>query len=341
MSAQAPTAQVNSQATVSPGELAELMAAFNQVTGRLQGTHESLRREVLRLQAELREANEQLQRSKRLAALGEMAAGIAHEVRNPLGSIRLYAQMLEQDLTDRPPERQIAGKIAAAVHGLDGVVGDVLSFSREIRICGQDEEPGPILDRALETCWAADPGAAAGVRVVQRDRRKGGGIARGLRVRLWCDAGLMHQALVNIVRNALQAMAEAPAPASGHVLSLDAGPVRCDDGKTMFGIAVTDTGPGMDDQTVDRMFNPFFTTRAMGTGLGLAIVHRIVDAHGGRIVVQSRTGGEERGTKFQLLLPPAPAGAASAIEPRPRAAGKKTQRAAEESPVTSRTEARS
>ena len=89
MTAVAPTA-----ASVSPAELAELMSTFNQVTGRLQSTHESLRTEVARLQEELREANEQLQRSKRLAALGEMAAGIAHEVRNPLGSIRLYARML-------------------------------------------------------------------------------------------------------------------------------------------------------------------------------------------------------------------------------------------------------
>src|SRR5262249_42196179 len=120
---------------VTPAELAELMATFNEVTGRLQGTHESLKREVVRLQGELRDANEQLQRSRRLAALGEMAAGIAHEVRNPLGSIRLYARMLEHDLVDRPQERSVATKIAAAVHGLDGVVGDVLSFAREARVC--------------------------------------------------------------------------------------------------------------------------------------------------------------------------------------------------------------
>src|ERR1051326_2654322 len=155
---------------VTPGELAELIGAFNEVTARLQGTHEALRREVARLQGELREANEQLQRSKRLAALGQMAAGIAHEVRNPLGSIRLYARMLEQDLADHPQERQTASKIAAAVHGLDGVVGDVLSFSREIRISAQAAEAGDLLDRALEACSGSD---ATQVRVVQKDRRRG------------------------------------------------------------------------------------------------------------------------------------------------------------------------
>lgn len=305
----AATTPEGGQATVSPVELAELMAAFNQVTGRLQSTHESLRHEVVRLQAELRDANEQLQRSKRLAALGEMAAGIAHEVRNPLGSIRLYARMLEQDLADRPQEKQIAGKIAAAVHGLDGVVGDVLSFSRELRVAPERVEAGELLDRALEVCWAADP-AAAGVRVVQRDSRKGGGGVRGVRTKLWCDAMLMHQALVNIIRNSLQAMTEASAPSGGHVLTLDVGPVRGEDGRPMYGLAVTDTGPGIPDETIDRMFNPFFTTRAMGTGLGLAIVHRIVDAHAGRIVVRSRMSGAERGTTFQLLLPAAPVVAA-------------------------------
>lgn len=293
--------------SVSPGELAELMAAFNQVTGRLQNTHESLRREVVRLQAELREANEQLQRSKRLAALGEMAAGIAHEVRNPLGSIGLYAKMLEQDLADRPQERQTAAKIGAAVRGLNGVVGDVLDFARELRITGEHVEACGLVDRALEVCWASDAGIAQGVKVVQRDRRKAGGIARGVRTRLWCDPALMHQALLNIVRNALQAMAEAPAPEGGHVLTIECGPVKTDEPPAMFGITITDTGPGMSEATIDRMFNPFFTTRAAGTGLGLAIVHRIVDAHGGRIVVKSRTEGAERGTTFHVLLPEKPA----------------------------------
>src|SRR6187551_3668455 len=92
-----PIARQPASPQVSPAELAELMSVFNQVTARLEGTHESLRGEVQRLQEELRDANEQLHRSKRLAALGEMAAGIAHEVRNPLGSIGLYARMLEQD----------------------------------------------------------------------------------------------------------------------------------------------------------------------------------------------------------------------------------------------------
>src|SRR6185295_8097613 len=169
----------------------------------LQSTHESLREQVSRLQGELREANEQLQRSRRLAALGEMAAGIAHEVRNPLGSIRLYARMLEQDLVDRPSERTLASKIAGAVTGLDAVVGDVLSFAREARVSIEPVDAGELLERAVGACV---PSGAVRIEI------------RAAHAGVNCDPVLMHQALVNLVRNALQAMDEAPPPSGGHVL---------------------------------------------------------------------------------------------------------------------------
>jgi len=296
------SATISGRPALTASDLAELMSAFNDVTGRLEATHESLRREVARLQGELREANEQLERSRRLAALGEMAAGIAHEVRNPLGSIRLYARMLEQDLTDRPGERQIAGKIAAAVYGLDGVVGDVLTFARELRSCPQEVEPAEVFDRALESCFAAESASGSGIRVERGAARKRGPGRAGV---LWCDPALMHRAMVNIIQNAVQAMGESPPPEGGHRLLLESGTAEETQGRAMFSLSVTDTGPGVSDEVIERMFNPFFTTRAAGTGLGLAIVHRIVDAHSGRIVV--RNGPDGRGAKVELLLPGRPA----------------------------------
>jgi signal transduction histidine kinase len=276
-----PAVASSSPAALAPADLAELVASFTEVTSKLERTHESLRLEVARLQGELRDANEALERSRRLAALGEMAAGIAHEVRNPLGSIRLYARMLEQDLTDRPTERSVASRIASAVGGLDAVVGDVLSFARDVRVSAEPVDGAELLERAVEACRSL----ADGVRVLLR--------ADG--PPLFCDAVLMHQALVNIVRNALQAMAEAPAPAGGHTLTLEARvrAGRCE-------VRVGDTGPGVSGAMVERMFNPFFTTRKTGTGLGLAIVHRIVDAHCGRIEVRA---GEPCGAVFELSWP--------------------------------------
>src|SRR5689334_13832303 len=106
---------------MSRAELAELLAAFNEVTDRLTRTHESLQAEVTKLRGELQEANQQVERSKHLALLGEMAAGIAHEVRNPLGSILLYARMLQQDLAAQPEPRGLVDKIAAGVQRLEAV----------------------------------------------------------------------------------------------------------------------------------------------------------------------------------------------------------------------------
>ncbi len=272
----------------APGELAELLGAFNDVTGRLQRTHERLQREVAGLKRELSEANEQLSRSRRLAALGEMAAGIAHEVRNPLSSIRLYARMLEQDLIDRPEQRSIAGRIGAAVHGLDAVVGDVLNFARELRVCPEAVSAPDLIGRALDAC----AGDAGGAGILRRE-------VEGVRVH--CDPALAHTAVVNVIRNAYQAMAERPrATGERHQLILDAREEAGEDGVRGVAIVVADTGPGVTDDLIDRMFNPFFTTRAAGTGLGLAIVHRIVDAHGGRIAVRNGRGG---GAVFELFFP--------------------------------------
>jgi signal transduction histidine kinase len=277
---------------LSATDLVELMTAFNEVTAKLEQTHAQLRGEVRRLSCELREANEALSRSKRLAALGEMAAGIAHEVRNPLGSIRLYAGMLEQDLADRPECRTVARKIAGAVRGLDAVVGDVLSFARELRLRPTPTDAGELLTRASDAC------RAEAAEVVRAD-------LTGAAVELECDAALVHQALVNLIRNA----AEANRVSGGRLVWLDAapGPVDASDPDPVSGvvISVRDEGDGVSPEVIERVFNPFFTTRATGTGLGLSIVHRIADAHAGRVIVQNNSAQEPgaRGATVELRLP--------------------------------------
>jgi len=262
-------------------ELVEIVRAYNDVTDRLQQSHEVLNAEVARLQRELASANAALQRSRRLAALGEMAAGIAHEIRNPLASIQLYTNMLEEDLSDRPQLQDLAQKIATAVRGLNGIVGDVLAFSRELKLrCVE----GSAMDALRRAADAAGPQLAEGgvsVEYAGEDR-----IIRH-------DPELLHQALVNLLRNAADAMPE------GGTVTLGAAPADGDAQST--NLVVRDTGPGISQDEVDRLFNPFFTTRATGTGLGLAIVHRIVDAHGGSIVVHNDPDG---GAVFTITLPP-------------------------------------
>lgn len=295
---------------LSPTDLAELIGAFNDVTVKLQGTHESLRGEVSRLQGELADANRQLARAQRLAALGEMAAGIAHEVRNPLGSIRLHARMLEQDLTDRPGERSVTRKILTAVEGLDAVVSDVLAFSKEFRVRPVVSEASDLLDRAIDECQAIEQTrlASSGSRelpplIVRREDHESD------RVIVECDQILVHRALVNVVRNAIQAMTpeahERGAAPACRELTLAAREelVPRADGVShrMAVFSVADTGPGLPAEVLDRMFNPFFTTRAAGTGLGLSIVHRITDAHGG--VVRVRNRDTAPGAVIEILIP--------------------------------------
>ncbi|MHC4992833.1 MAG: histidine kinase dimerization/phospho-acceptor domain-containing protein, partial [Planctomycetota bacterium] len=140
-------------------DLRDLMGTFNQTTQRLEQTHVQLQQQVVRLRRELEQANAQLRRSRSLAALGEMAAGIAHEVRNPLGSIQLYAQLLAEDLQERPEQAAICEKINRAITGLDAIVKDVLTFARETRLRPAAASTREMFDRALSSCEAVLDGA--------------------------------------------------------------------------------------------------------------------------------------------------------------------------------------
>lgn len=285
---------------IAPDELADLVRSFTEVTERLQATHVALESRVGRLQAELADANERLRRSRELAALGEMAAGIAHEIRNPLGSIALDVERLREDLLERPELAGVCGRILGCVARLDRIVGDVLRFARDVVV-----RPGAIdvaepIDAALMACGplARDLGV-----LVER-----GAVVEGSLV---ADGHLLTQAIVNLLRNAIEATAEGRTPHAA--VRIEAKRVRrvATDGKRRDHVAfrVDDSGPGVSDELRERIFRPFFTTRAEGTGLGLAIVHRIAEAHGGTVSVRNL----ERGARFELLLPIAASAAAGPI----------------------------
>jgi len=266
-------------------DLAQIIESYSQVTDKLQRSHEKLQGEVVRMRQELTSANAQLQRSKRLSALGEMASGIAHEIRNPLAAIQLYAGMAIEDLDSETPLPDLAmgnlQKIASAVRSMSGIVNDVLSFARGIEPASQWHDVGELFDSALA---AHAPGLdESGVDIRRLDLGRGS-------AQLFGDASLIQQALLNLVRNATDAMSGVE---GGRVLTID---MESDDAGVV--LIVDDTGPGIPEDSIDRIFNPFFTTRNTGTGLGLAIVHRIVDAHGGVVSVANQNGA-----RFRLALP--------------------------------------
>lgn len=241
----------------SAADMAELMSAFSEASARLESTHRMLHAEVSRLKGELRQANERLERSRRLAALGEMAAGIAHEVRNPLGSIGLYAKMLDDDLVDRPLEQTIAQKIGAAVRGLDGVVCDVLTFAKEIKVRCISTDAGAMLESALASCEAYC-GRVEGLSLERQWPEN---------LEIVCDRSLVHQCLVNLIQNGIDAMVESQTSRPRISLEAFEEKIQEPDGTSlaMTALRITDNGPGMSENVLDRMFNPFFTTRHTGT----------------------------------------------------------------------------
>ena len=274
---------------INANDFAELVRSFNDVTARLESTHSSLRDEVATLKSELQETHRRLRRSRQLAALGEMAAGIAHEIRNPLGAIALNLEALTEDLFDRPGELQLCGRVSKAVTRLDAIVGDVLSFARDTRVRAASIRPSEVIMAAVE--HAEDLVDAHDIDV---------DLSLDEDLEVMADAALLEQSLLNLIRNACEAMALVDGPRR-LMVGLRSRELR-DPERGIIPHAVfeiRDTGPGIPEEVRERMFNPFFTTRAEGTGLGLAIVHRIVDAHGGRLDVSAG----HPGTIMSLSLP--------------------------------------
>ena len=276
-------------------DFAEFMRSFSEATTRLQETHAALTSQVERLQAELAEANERLRRSRSLAALGEMAAGIAHEIRNPLGAIALNAEMLQQDVADRPDSTACVDKIRRAADRLDRIVGDVLSFARDTRVHAVPTTAREIFDIAVADC----EGVLAKESVAIRCEVDGA-------CELGADSALVAQAVSNLVRNAVEAMRGATLREI--TLAAREARLRTADGirRGFVVLSIEDTGPGIPAEARERIFNPFFTTREEGTGLGLAIVHRIVDAHGGMTACVDSTrriDGKQVGARLELSLP--------------------------------------
>ena len=264
-------------------ELGRIILAYSEVTERLQRSHEQLTNTVESLRRELSEKNRMLERKNRLAALGEMAAGLAHEIRNPLGGIQLYASMLGQDLADREESLQTVKKIAAGVRRLEGLVGQVLQFTRDIIVQPQTTDLVAVIEQAIEL---ASPS--------MYERRVSCELSGPRPMQINADPLLLGQAVLNLLLNA----AEAIEGHGGTVCVNYRQPRDESDGK-QFHLTVKDSGPGIPPEILDRIFNPFFTTKESGTGLGLAIVHRIVEAHDGTIMASNDAAG---GARFQIRV---------------------------------------
>ena len=261
-------------------ELGRIILAYSDVTEKLQQSHEQLRKTVESLRHQLSEKNRQLERKNRLTALGEMAAGLAHEIRNPLGGIQLYASMLAHDVADRPAAMRNVQKISGGVKHLDALVGQVLQFTREVAITPQSFDLAALVGQSMEYA-----------QIRFEERSVTGRIDGPSSLAVVGDPMLLGQVLLNLMINAAEAMEQ------GGIVSVSFGPLALE--SRQFWLTVCDKGPGIPPQILDRIFNPFFTTKDNGTGLGLSIVHRTIEAHDGTITATNMEGG---GAKFEIRI---------------------------------------
>jgi two-component system sensor histidine kinase HydH len=230
-------------------------------------------------------AQAEARRSERLAALGQLSAGLAHEIRNPLGVIKGSAEMLTQKLQASDElSRELAGYISTEVNRLSALVTEFLDFARPLHAQLQPADLIKVLDRVIEIVvfrWTGKP--------VQVERNYAADLPL-----IPLDESLCEQAFLNLVQNAFEAMEE-----QGGTLKIE---VQLASSRKRDGVQVTlaDTGPGVPVKLREEIFNPFVTTKKTGVGLGLSIVSKIIDGHHGWIRVES---GPTGGAVFTLFFP--------------------------------------
>jgi signal transduction histidine kinase len=231
----------------------------------------------------LERQGEQERLTGRLAALGQMAAGLAHEIRNPLASIELLAGLVAREAGTQAPLKEFAHEISREVRAIEATVEACLAWVRPEPAQRVQLALGTLVDEALRRALARAPFAGEIVR--ELDERAGG---EG-------DPVQLRSALENLIVNAIQAMGS-HASVEQPVLTIRSAPLAGGG----FSLSVEDTGPGVSADLRERIFFPFFTTRAKGSGIGLAWVQKAVAAHGGSVSVANRSRG---GARFTLYVP--------------------------------------
>lgn len=283
------------------GERGDLQAlhqafeVFSVATARLEREYAALQTQIARLTEDLEEKNRLLAdsqarerqleaealRRNRLAAMGEMAAMLAHEVRNPLGAMELFTGLLLQDLRDQPDTHRLAHQVARGIADLNHLVTNLLEFTRTQTPSVAALDCCALLEDVLR--YTVDLTAAADLTV---ERAYAAPVVVAV-----ADTHLLRPVVLNLLRNAVQAM-----PGGGTLRVA----VASDGAQTR--ITVSDTGHGIAPADREAIFKPFFTTRKKGSGLGLAVVRDLVAAMGGRLDVTSEVGS---GSSFTVQLPAA------------------------------------
>jgi len=229
--------------------------------------------------SELRRLEKQAELRSRLTGMGEVAINVAHEIRNPLGSMELFASILSRELKDSPQKQKYLENISMGIHSIENIVSNILLFTRAQKPVFKEIIIDEILSETLSFIEVLLNKKSIEVDLFIPEKE----------IRIECDPELLKQVLLNLFLNAIQAMDE------GGVLGIE---IKMKRGIVYF--KITDTGKGIPAQYLEKVFDPFFTTRRKGTGLGLTIVHNIIQMHNGFIEIRSEVG---KGTIVNFGLP--------------------------------------
>ena len=275
-------------------ELGSLAVSFNEMTASLRKTKLELDSLVATLEEQveertkaLKQTQEQLIQSEKLASLGKLSASIAHEINNPLSGILTYAKLLTKRLKGGPPDPKTLEQVSRSLSLIEretercsNIVRNLLDFARQREPSLQESNLNTVIEEAL--LLLSHQMLMKGISVERRFGNVPG---------IWADYGQLRQVFVNIALNACEAMGE------GMTLTVRSG-LLPEEG--MAEVEFSDTGVGISGEYVSRIFDPFFTTKEKGTGLGLSVVYGIVHRHGGKIAIRSQVG---KGTTVRILLP--------------------------------------
>ena len=237
---------------------------------------------LLRDISEIDHLKKEVQRRERLASLGSLAAGIAHEIRNPLSSIKGFATYFKERYKDIPEDQKTADIMIREVERLNRVIGQLLEFARPMTIEKKSVNIVDVVNYSLDII--SSQAQTNNVRI-ERD-----GFPTD-EVQAYIDADKIGQVLLNIYLNAIEAMEH------GGTLTIN---IKQDRVNSHVSIQVSDTGHGIPTEDIGHIFDPYYTTKPSGTGLGLAIVHKIIEAHAAEVIVESEM---DSGTTFIIILP--------------------------------------
>ena len=260
---------------------------------------ETLSEKLEETNQQLRRAEAEARRAERLAALGQLSAGLAHEIRNPLGVIKGSAEMLSRKVAESEPLiAELAGYISSEVNRLNALVMRFLDFARPSKLELRPESISEIVEHALESAAASFPNAK-----VQVERQYASGLPE-----IPVDRQMCEQVFINLITNAYQAMEGNGQGSDGTPERTPEGTLRLSierdvsNGKPGVCVTVEDSGPGVPPELREQIFNPFFTSKKEGVGLGLSIVAKIVDDHRGTIRLDAEPA---KGARFRVFLPQA------------------------------------